>query len=158
MVKRGCHIITLLNWRKKKPLICGKKRKYLLEQMFMKKKQKKQSIKIRQKYSMVLYNICYINKTLTDQYLNVYFFDSERVISLYGNRTAVWSNHIWRIYFPLWKITLHYKRNYKISLQKMGEAFIFVSNINFNFKNFFLYHFNNIFQVPVHTTFIWSLI
>ena len=38
---------------------------------------------------MVLYNICYINKTLTDQYLNVYFFDFERFISLYGNRTAV---------------------------------------------------------------------
>jgi hypothetical protein len=52
-------------------------------------KKKKQSTKIRQKYSMVLYNICYINKTLTDQCLNVYFFDFERVISLYENRTAV---------------------------------------------------------------------
>ena len=35
-----------------------------------------------------LYNIFYINKPLTQQCLNVYFFDFERVISLYENRTA----------------------------------------------------------------------
>lgn len=36
-----------------------------------------------------LYNIFYMNKTLTDQCLNIYFFDFERVISPYENHTAV---------------------------------------------------------------------
>ena len=42
---------------------------------------------------------------------------------------------------------------------KSREAFIFLLNKIFNFKKvFFIYHFNKIFQVPVHATFIWSLI
>jgi hypothetical protein len=78
----------LIKLKKTKPINLWKKEKISLGTNVHENK-KKQSTKIRQKYSMVLYNICYINKTLTDQCLNVYFFDSERVISLYGNRTAV---------------------------------------------------------------------
>ena len=56
--------------------------------MFMKLKKK---IKHKSKTTIFngLYNIFYINNTLTDQCLNAYFFEFERVISLYGNRTAV---------------------------------------------------------------------
>jgi hypothetical protein len=49
--------------------------------------------KIKHKYKTKIFNglnnIFYFNKTLTDQCLNVYFFEFERVISLNGNRTAV---------------------------------------------------------------------
>jgi hypothetical protein len=103
-----------------------------LERMYMKWNKIKLK-KNKQKQNKIfndLYNIFYINKIST----HVHFFDFERVISRYEKSTTVWSNHIWRSYFPFWKSSNIIRGITKYLSQKMEnsgkkEAFNFVLNI-----------------------------
>ena len=94
-----------------------------LERMCMKWNKLKLKNKTKTKESMVYTTFSISTKC---QHLNVQvnFIDFERVISLYENHTAVWSNHIWRSYFPLWKSSYFTRgiTRYKISFSKVEKC------------------------------------
>jgi len=108
-----------------KKIICEKEKISLgivkhLERMCMKWNKLKLKNKTKTKESMVYTTFSTPTKY---QHLNVYvyFIDFERVISLYENSIAVWSNHIWRSYFPLWKSSYCIRgiARFKISFSKV---------------------------------------